>query len=477
MPSFDSVPIILTARALAHNFNLEEKVRREEAQLNKDFYYGKQEQSLTLMNDDVEPIIMNITKPIIQKRTAMLYRRPLIREFTGPQESIAYLEECYLENYIDQFLHKIDLASEMTGSALAHPIQDDTYECGIRLAIFDATQFSAVGKDHDPTVPEAISLIRMIDRLKEPEEWLDQTNNRDMATNPQLERVLQQQIWTPDSVTMYEGAFLVHTEKNDLGFLPFVNFMGEEVPDQFCGHAPATLVRKANHHINQLLTHLGFTIKMQAGTPIVFGGFKSGETVVIHPGRAINIPNDTTAETLALNPKINETLAVIQWLEDKIYTCSSVPRISVEGGEGTSGRELIIRWWPLLQVFQEKAVRYDKYELQLANTILSVAGLEPIEDVDVMWQEQQILPLSPDDENLERNISLNISTPIDEILRRQPQLTDEEAMAKLEENKAINEANAPPQPEVIGPDGQVVDLANPPNGEAPVEKSTNKKEA
>ena len=53
--TLSSVPQAVTSRAITNNFSLEEEQRREEMRLNKDFYYGKQEQQLTLVNDDQDP--------------------------------------------------------------------------------------------------------------------------------------------------------------------------------------------------------------------------------------------------------------------------------------------------------------------------------------------------------------------------------------------------------------------------------------
>lgn len=437
---FDSTPMAITTRAMSHNFTLEERYRREEAQLNKEFYFGKQEHVLSLVTDDVDPVVMNLTKPIVGKRSSMLYSQPLRRAFEGPTGSVNFLEKVYAENDIDQVLKRVDLLSELTGSCLVHPNIDEDMPSGIRLLLWDGTQFSGIGRFDDPMVPEAVSLIRLVDTLD------DQASTIDLK-NPHTRRVLQQQVWTPDAIVRYDGSMeeddyghqkLVSSETNELGFIPFVNFMGEEVPDQFVGSAPGELVRKANHHINQSLTHIMHMIKMQSHTPIVFQGMKKGESIVVHPGQGINIPADAAASTLALNPKINETLAVIEFLEDRIYTTSSVPRISVEGGEGESGRELMIRWHPLLQVFHEKSVRFNKYELDLANMILAVAGYEPIEHVDIEWPEDEILPLSQAEDTLERDIQLNIKTPADEITRRHPDLTEEEALEELAENVQIN---------------------------------------
>lgn len=434
--AFDSTPISITQKALSENFNLEEKERREGAERNKDYYYGKQDTDVVLMNDDVLPIVLNVTKPIMMKRTSMLYARPLVREWDGPSQSVKFLEKVYKDNHIDSLLHRVDLLSELTGSCLVHPVLDPSLPTGVRLVLYDATQFSVVGNDGDSSTADAISLIRVVDRL------VDSNPVRaDGRAQAQIEKVIMQQIWTPEFVQVFDGNKKVAEEMNPLGFLPFVNFQGEEVHDQYIGFPQATIVRKLNREINQLLTHVGYMIKMQAGTPIVFQGFKSGETVVVHPGRAINIPTDASADVLKLDPKLEETLKVIEYLEDRLYTTSSVPKISVEGGEGESGRELMVRWFPLLQVFQEKTNRFQRYELNLANMILAIFGMKPIEDVTIKWPEESILPLSPADDDLERDIRLNIKSPIDEIMRKNPHMTEAEAKAEFEKNKEENGAN------------------------------------
>jgi hypothetical protein len=444
---FDTTPVSITSRAMSQAFNREEKERREEAQLNIDFFYGKQEQSLQLINDDVEPVILNLTKPIIHKRCTMLYGRPLQREFEGPAGSIAFLEQVYKDNAIDALLCQADLYSELTGSSLLHPFPDESLPSGLRLRLYDGTQFSTLGADNDPSTADAIDLIRVVDRLVDPQ--IGKTPRQ----MPEIERVLQHQVWTTEAVVFYEGSQLQSSEPNPYGFLPFVNFKGEEVHDQYVGWPCANLIRKLNNHVNQLLTHLGFTIKMQAGTPIVLSGFSSGESVVVHPGRALNIPAGAAADVLSLNPKIEETLSAIRFLEDRLYTSASVPKISIEGGGDEdkthiSGTQLLIRWYPLTSIFNEKAVRFTRYELQLANMILSVVGLPLIDDLKVDWPEDSVLPYNPLDEQLERDIKLNIRTPIDEIMQRDPLLTEDEAQAQLMANKTINQRNQPAPPVV-----------------------------
>lgn len=438
--AWDSMPISTTQRAFSETYNLEEKERKEAAELNKNYYYGKQENDVILMNDDVNPITMNITKPIMSKRCSLLYSRPLVREWDGPSQSINFIEQVYKDNKIDSLLGKVDLYAELTGSVLVHPTPDEKLPGGIRLAIYDASEFSSAGNDDDPNTADAIALTRILSRLVD-----GAPVTSDGRKQPQIEKTILQQIWTNDSVTMYEGQDVVVSEANELGFLPFVNFQGEEVHNAYVGYPIATVVRKLNSHINQLLTHIGYTIKMQSGTPIVFSGFKSGETVVVHPGRAVNIPEGATANVLNLDPKIQESLDFIKYLEDRLYTTSSVPRISVEGGEGQSGRELMVRWFPLWKVFEEKSNRYQIYEMQLANMILTIAGLPPINDLNIKWPEETILPLSAADDTLERDVRLNIVSPIDEIMRRDPHMTELEAEVEfrtnMEQNAMLNQGN------------------------------------
>jgi hypothetical protein len=261
--------------------------------------------------------------------------------------------------------------------------------------------------------------------------------------DPSVETNLQSEIWTENYITTYVNNVRKGSEPNELQYLPFVTFKGEDVYGQFLGHAPATSIRQLNQCINQQLTNLGYMIKMQSATPIVLTGFQQGEGVTIHPGRAMSLPAGATAAALALNPAITETLDEIKFLEEKIYECSAIPKISVTGQDkgSVSGKELLIKWAPLLQVFKGKSLRFRKYELDLFNMILKVNNLSPLGDLNVKYPEEAVLPYSPESENLERDIKLGISTPIDQVLKLNPTLdeTDAEALvlANLEFNKSI----------------------------------------
>lgn len=456
--TFDSIPYAITQRAMAHNFSQEELARREAMLKNKDFYYGLSEKHLILLNEDQDPLIINLTKPIMHKRSTMLYKRPLIREFVGPVESIAFIENCYAENKIDSFMLACDLASELTGTALilpeiVDPDQSDAekYELsGIKLRLFDAVDISVVPDEDDPSMPGSVSVIRFVDRL----------SARSTPKNPQVERVVVQQIWTDEAVVTYEGHMLVSSETNELGFLPFTTFRGEEVYNQYLGHAPCNIIRLLNEDINQMLTHLGYMVKMQAGTPIALIGYQSGEGVTIHPGRAFSVPAGSTAEVLQLNPKIKEVLDVINYLEEKAFETSNVPKVSVVGGEegqAESGRELLIRWFPLKQLFDEKTVRFSQYELDLANMILKVRGLPPLDEVKVNWPTEEVLPLSAEEDMLLQDIQLNIKTAIDEVMRRDPELTEEEAEAVVRANAEFNISLKQQAMEALTPDEEQED--------------------
>lgn len=424
----DTTPQSIITNASVFNFSLDEQNRRSAAIKNKDFFYDRHSSYINQINAEVEPVQVNLVSPIIKKKVSLLYSRPLVREFVGPAQSVARLERIYEQQRIDHFLRQVDLAAELTGTGLVFVGLDEEGEPIFRL--FDASEFSVVEGEGD--TPEAISLINEITKVVGTDK------------NPQVERYIKTEIWTEDFITTYINSIRDVSETNELGYLPFVPFKGEDVWGQFMGHAPATSVMLLNEDMDQQLTDLGYMIKMQSATPVVIAGFERGEGVVINPGKAISLPVGATANVLQTNPKIADTLEEIKWLEEKVYETSSVPKVSVVGdAEAESGRELMIKWEPLLQVFNDKTLRYRTYELNLANMILRVAGMEPIEDLKISYPEEAILPLTTDVEDLKKDIALGLSTPIDEMQKRDPALSEGEAEAKIRANVDFNKAIQP----------------------------------
>lgn len=425
--SLINVPNTISTKATSFNFSQEEESRKEVVLLNKDYYYGKQEQTLNLVSDHQDCVTVNLTKPIVKKRATLLYGTPPKREFVGPQNSINFLEQVYKDNKIDFLLQCADLSAELTGSAILHPTEDEDMESGWRLVLFDSSQVSVLQDEDRPEKAEAISIVKVVDRLVQGRE-------------DHIERTLKQQVWTQNSVTTWEGNELKVSETNDLDFLPFVNFQAEEVHDQWLGHSPATSIRMLNEDYNQLLTELGFMIKMQAGSIIALEGYPTGEDIIIHPGRALTLPMGASAKVLSNTPRLNDTLNTIGYLEERMYETSGVPKVAVVGGgQASSGRELMIMWFPLVQVFKEKALRWNAYELNLANTILRVAGLPELEDLLVNYSEDAVLPIDRFEDLLAQDVNLGIKTPVDEMKKRHPELDDKEAESKVLANTMFND--------------------------------------
>lgn len=421
----DCTPIMLNVKALTATFSDDEKKRREGAMKNKDFYYGRQEQYVNLVNEDVEPITINLVNPIVTKRSSLLYNRPIVREFVGPQESVDYLYDTYTRINIDTILHKVDLAAELTGTCLVYVGMSDD---DIYLLPYDAADFSVVSAGADNQYMDALSLVTL--------EYEQKRNGKSID----VQKVINTEIWTDNYIYYYNNGVKLTEVPNEYGFIPFVPFKAQEVNNQYLGHSPTISIRQLNQYLNQLSTHLGFMIKMQSATPVVLNGFSNGESVSVHPGTSISLPVGATAGVLSLNPKIMETMEFIKYIEEKVYQTSSIPRISIIGDQqgSTSGLELLIKWAPLVSVYKEKAIRYRQYELELANTILNIAGKELIDNINISWNEDGILPFDPSREQLEQNIKYGITTPIDEVLKINPDLSDEEAEALVLENLEFN---------------------------------------
>lgn len=429
----DSIPISIVTRSLSNNFSIEEKARREAAVANKDYYYDRADKYVKLVNSEVDAMVVNLVRSITKKRSSLLYSTSLVREFEGPDESITFLTDFYRFIHIDKFLYAVDIMSELTGTSLVH-IAEAGNEFGIKLMLFDGSEISVLGNERDPNIADAISLIRVIDA------FVEKTRG-----NPQVERILEQQIWTESAVSVYRTKSTASTSPkftstvtHNLPIMPFVPFKGEDVEGQYMGHAVATAWRQLGFSYNTMLTHLCYMIKMESATPIALAGYESGDGITLHPGKAICLPAGATASVMDFNPKIAETIEAIKYIEEQIYNSSSVPKCTIIGGDASSGRELMIQWFPLLQVFQDKKVRFSRYELQLANTILKLVELPEIDSINIKFPESSVLPLSTEEDNLERDIRLNLKSPIDELMRRNPQLTEADAEAEVRANSDFN---------------------------------------
>jgi hypothetical protein len=421
----------ITAQALSNNFSIREKNRRDEAKKNLDFYYDKGIEYVTAVNSDVEPVAVNLTRNITKKRVSLVYNRKLMRDIDGPSASVNFIERFYDSIDIDSFLLSVDLAAELTGTGLVHIRSDEDSEYGISLQLFNARDFSALSNVDNPNEVDAISLIRTIDKYN------SKTNL--------AETLVQQQIWTRDAVVVYETASgknprMIGSQSHNLPIMPFVPFNGEDVDGQYIGHSPISGVRSLNSNINNILTDLAYTIKMNSFSPIAVEGLDTGAPINLNPGKALNLPMGAKATVLNFSPKIMDTLKTIEYLEEKTYETSSVPKVSIVGGQGNSGRELLIKWYPLIQVYHDKTIRYEKYEKNLMNTILKLVGLEPVDYLKVNFIEADVLPLSKEDDTIDTDIKMNIITPIDLLIRKDPDLTEEEAQSILMSNKIINDS-------------------------------------
>jgi len=429
----ETTPTSLIIKTNVYAFCDDEKKRREGALKNKDYFYGRQEQYLSILNEDVDKITINLTNPIVSKRSSLLYTRSLVRVFDGPASSVSKLEEIYYKLKIDDILHQVDLSAELTGTCLVYVGIDEYGD--IMLVPYDASNFSVVSLSDHKTI-EALQLIAVNDVI-------DSNKSADPKTIS-VRRVIDSEVWTTNYIyKIRDGIVNKNVDRNELGYIPFVPFKAQEVVSQFLGHSPTISIRQLNTYYNQMATNLGYMIKMQSATPIVLSGFQHGEGVSVHPGTAISLPAGAGATALQLNPKIAETMEVLKYIEDKMYETSMVPKISVIGDSSgsTSGVELLIKWAPIASIFNEKTNRYQNYELNLANMILRQLGLEPIKDVVIDYPETY-LPIDPDRDKLMEDISIGVRTPVDEIIKLNPGLTeveaDAEVLANLEFNQNIN---------------------------------------
>lgn len=75
----------------------------------------------------------------------------------------------------------------------------------------------------------------------------------------------------------------------------------------------------------------------------------------------------------------------------------------------------------------------------MANMLCAVAGLPPIESIHIEYPEEAVIPASSDVQELEQDLRLGLTTPVDEIQKNNPLYTDVQATEKWEHNMQINE--------------------------------------
>ena len=147
------------------------------------------------------------------------------------------------------------------------------------------------------------------------------------------------------------------------------------------------------------------------------------------------------------NAAIDQLINVIDYMVEKLYTTSHVPKVTLAPSDTiASGISLIVRWYPLVGLLNKKRSSFRVSEEELVRKTLLVherasGRTNPLPDYAFTVNfDEGTVPKSMDEQITEDRFELEIgaTSVVDYLLRKDPDLTEEEAIEKLKKNEEIN---------------------------------------
>ena len=283
-------------------------------------------------------------------------------------------------------------------------------------------------------------------------------------------RMTEFNVWTRDFACMADEQGQVKTgsiKPHPCGVVPVVLFK-EPTHDLLSpyGTVGASDVVNSNEQLNIQLSDLARISAYQSFSLLVTTNMDGEKT--IGPGSELNARNvnaDQPADAKYIHPdaKIRELHEIVRHRIEMIISQGRIPKaVVMDTSSAKSGVHLAISWFPMLRAFQEAKVAYIDNERRLAEMTAVVltrwAGftqdrtseldsrrVAPVPDIDfaIDFDDSNVIPT--DDETRrardEFDLQIGVKTPIDIMLRENPDLSEEEAeseyMKKQEQAKRI----------------------------------------
>ena len=406
------------------------------------------------LNDDkqwiIPPHTTNITKDIIDE-VSLIYKRPPQRKIVMQKSKSQKTTEednytlWWQQRYRIQYGLKV---AERYKKLLHNILFRVIYKKENKVwDYFIETDFDPHFTEDDPIHPFAYSL-----RLRR--------NTRE--TN--REKVKEKEIWifwSDEEVFYHDNDGKIEQlpnlpdYKNPFGIMPFIE-MYENIPiDEYKFLGAKDLV-ETNQSININLMNLNMMIHYQAfDQPYTSGVPESkAKEIKVGPNKIINLlDSEARMALLGFQPKIE---SVIKAIEFEMGFISHTYKINFDWkiqGTPASGFSLIVRNIRLMEARQDDIDECIMQEKQLYKVIAKMQSfyksqneidarepkLNPEDDISVNFTEIDF-PVNVDEDLKRRdwNIKNNVETPIDYIKKRDPDLSDDEALIVYQNNKKLN---------------------------------------
>lgn len=425
----------------------EDKVREKL----KDFYWGRQFIDLYLADwgfknktgrTDIPKSILNITRKVIDK-ISLVYkyapdRRLDIEMAEGEDVQDPYSDWVGMTPRLDVSLKTAERQKNLLNKCLFRPVYNK-----VKWNFFIETEYDAHFTEDDRLNPFAYS-------------WpIKQDVNSKFLKDVRDE---WWRFWSDEFYFMYNlGGEIKYDEFNGInpyGKMPFIELMDGICVDEYpAGHGAIELVA-ANEQINVALMNLNQMIHFQAfDQPYLTGIQKTdADKLEVGPHKYIVLPQDSTAGLLSYSPKIMEC---VDSIHKQIELIAWTYNLSISWGlEGSpaSGFSLLIKNIDLLEareddvelaVMQEKELYQVLVAMQKYYKSQGLCKDEPSlpENTDVIIDFADIQFPVNQQEELDRwkfDIDMNAESVVSYIMSKNPDMSEEEAYQKFQQNKKWN---------------------------------------
>ncbi len=276
--------------------------------------------------------------------------------------------------------------------------------------------------------------------------------------DPSTRLVKRVEVWNKEKWAIYlhtpylNETKIVDSGDNPYGFIPAVRFQPQEDDNTFYGISTVNDIVKINEIYNNLWTSLARIVVMQSFSILVVT--TDGELeVIVAPTRFIKFEqsekNSSDAKYITPDPKIEEVRKVLLDLKSELQNLSQVPGeiISQTGGSSfpQSGYALRIKRVPIENLWEDRRMSYGPSLQKLIQMSIIVDEYNTSEgstrlftDIKTTIRFTSTIPgLDPQEQAIkdEQELKYGVISPVDLMIRAQPNLSREDAKKKVIANR------------------------------------------
>lgn len=442
---FEDIVRQIIANSFSSLLSQERQAQITEIGKSWDYYYGMQEQYIKQYRGeadddyrDKDKMTFNYTKGVVDEYIEGVMAKPVTVKFEKEvhQKMWTKIVDPLTFFNILPFFVKVQRVAEVSNTCVVmlrwNKEQKQVY--------FESVRGEFVSFLPDPNNPQEVGTVII--------SYIFDTGEAD----PQKRFLKRIEIWDKSRWEVWLYSPTLRDSKkiaagvNPYPFIPAVRFMPEEDDNTFYGISHVPDIVKVNGVYNNLWTALIRTCVMQSFSILVLTS--EGEIEVkIAPTRFLKFEGSESgdAKYITPDPKISDVRTVLENLKSELQDFSKVPTEVLSSSSAEfpqSGYALRIKRIPIEQVWEKRRMSYGPSLRDLTRKAVIVDSVnrnESIEEeikVDVEFSKT-VPGLSPQEQAIQdqQDLQFHLITPVDLMLRKHPEMTREEALKKIEENK------------------------------------------